>query len=520
MVFNVFESTGYDYTPLTDINQNVINQWTTWYKYNCKNRDKIDIKITIESEEAWFLSGDRELYKLEKEVVSPPFPVGCFLVLKYEESYYQIDLPKYPYMKFTRENNKINIFFPLKDLSSIGLQFWGEKKIKKASEMIYFEVQIFKIDSLEECHWIEPYPNGAKSAICLTDHADWDSVEKIKQLADLFEKYDFKFTKSIFPHSDPQGKKQEPGLDNLEFKYQVDRLYAMGTEIAYHGFSPRITPPSFEACEDRMQMMDNFNPVTWIDHGTGEYLYSREAKCENGTSLVTLLDRQKIVNYWSYMDIWENAVSDLNVWNNRNIYSGIKDIFYLTVVKKYMNIKQFAYISVSLLKNLFGGAYYRQLKYFWKPLVFQKLKHQYRALKYLHKAPTVLYDEYGEFALMSKRKYWIFDTILLNHLALQLSPSAIDKLVESNGLLIAHCYMGAQHKYGGSNCFNDDLKNPKILKEFKTNIAYISLLQQEGKIVSLTFEELRESFEKFVRTKLVRERDTWKINYSLEENHE
>jgi len=515
MIFNVFESFNHNYIYCTNIKKNMINQWTTVYKYDCKYRDKINIKIAFNVDEAWFLSGERELKKIEKEVM-PPFPVGCLLILKSDNRYYQIDLPKYPYMKFIRNKNNIDVYFSLKDISKIGLQFWGEEKIKKDLELINFEIRIFKINSIKECKWVEPYPNGAKAAICLTDHADWDSAEKLTKLVDLFEKYNFKFTKSIFPHSDFQGYKQEPGLDNKSFKNEINRLYKMGTEIAYHGLSPRVNPPTYNECLKRIETMKFYSPTTWIDHGTGSYLYSREAKFSNGVLLVDELSKSGISNYWSYMDIWENPSINLNVWTKRTFFSALQDIFNLSLIKGRMNPKQFAYICIGMFKNIFGGSKYRQLKNIWKPSIYRHLVAHVKRLNVLHANPFVIYNENGLFALNNLNENWVFDTILLNHLALQLKPKSIDNLVKQNGLLIAHCYMGAQHKYGGSNCFNNKSENPELLSRFEENIAYISSLQKQNELVTLTFEELRKNFEKFIGTKYIREKNGWIIFENIE----
>lgn len=502
---------GKDFKPVQNIEEKKINAWTSFFTTKlANNANSIKIMVSIASNEAWYLSVDRRLLPIEKEVV-PPFPVGCLLVIRQNDQFYQIDLPKYPHMKFMREEDFVSVSFVVKELSGVGLAFWGKDKVRPSDRPINLKFSIYKIDTLDECVWIEPYPNGAKSAICLTDHADWDSSEKLRQLVNLFEKYDFNFTKSIFPHSDPEGYKNEPGLDDLEFKQQVDRLSAMGTEIAYHGLSPRVNPPVYDECLHRIDAMKVYSPETWIDHGTGNYLYSRDATFSNGVGLVELMKKNAIKNYWSYMDVWENPSDNLNIWAERTLAGSLKDVWGLSMKKGKMKPKQFAYIAVGILKNIFGGSHYRQLKKMYKPSVYKKLTIHAKRLKLLHQNSFVMYDENGHFALNSTNRNWVFDTILLNHLALQLKPKAIDSLVKENGLLLAHCYMGAQHKYGGSNCFNEDSQNPKILKEFEENIVYISKLQDKGGVVTLSFEELRKSYVDFIETTMVREKSRWII---------
>lgn len=497
------------YNPIGAIDEELINEWTSSLKLVIDNEaDTIALKANIKADKIWYIDGERRLQTVENKVL-PPFPVGCWLIIEEKGNTFQIDLPKYPYMVFEKIGDEVVISFTVKDIASIGLPFWGSEKIKKDPRGIELNVTVYRLDSPKECAWVEPYPNGAKAAICLTDHADWDSSGKLEQLVDLFEKYDFKFTKSIFPHSDPQGYKQEPGLDDPEFKKQVDRLDEMGTEIAYHGLSPRVNPPSYDVCLKRIADMEIYLPRTWIDHGTGNYLFSRSALFSNGIGLVELMGEHGIRNYWSYIDIWENPANDLNVWKHRTAKTALSDVVGLLMNKGLMGLKQFVYIAVGLLKNIFGGSQYRQLKKIWKPSVFKKLTHHATKLKGLHQKPFVLYDEFGQFALNNINGIWVFDTILLNHLALQLSPEAVDSLVKDNGLLLAHCYMGAQHKYGGSNCFNQDVQKPVLLNVFEDNIAYISRLQKNGDVISLSFEELRQCYVDFVETKLVRENGEW-----------
>jgi len=489
-----------------------INEWTKEISYTIDIHHRyVKCKISIICDAAWAIDHKRDLIPINNEV-TPPFPVGCWLVCSIEEGFWQIDFPKFPHMRFVRTDKGVDVLFPIRDIDSLGIQYWGTDKITLPQKALNLSLWIYRLEALEECAWIEPYPHGAKAALCLTDHADWDGVDKMRPLNDLFERYDFRLTKSIFPHSDPQGNKREPGLDDPAFKKEIDRLKSMGSEIAYHGLSPRVNLPEFEHCLERVESMDSYRPETWIDHGTGEYLFSRQAKFDNGENLVELMAEHGIRNYWSYVDIWENSCTDLNVWSARSIIDSFYDVICLLKRKRKMSGKQFAYITVALLKNLFGGAEYRKLNKIFDRSIRKELMRHYRRLSHLHQNPTVLYGQTGLFAPYDESDLWIFDTILLNHLALQLHPDSIDKLIEENGLLIAHTYMGAQHPYGGSNCFDSDSSEPKLLKSFEGNIAYISEKQKDGQIVTLPFGELRDLYENFLKTRLIREKDRWKTS--------
>jgi hypothetical protein len=137
------------------------------------------------------------------------------------------------------------------------------------------------------------------------------------------------------------------------------------------------------------------------------------------------------------------------------------------------------------------------------------LAEAYERLRSLHEHPLGIYTLDGLPATENPDGIWIFDTLLTNHLALQLAPDAVERLTESGGVLLSHCYMGAQHPYGGSNCFDSDTEHPKLLKKFIENIEYIGELQQKKKIVTLPFMELRQHLSKLYHTNLLRDENKW-----------
>lgn len=490
-----------------------INSWTQEYTLHPDVPAEATLLAAGRAKRAWYLDAKRKLRQI-RGTITPPFPVGNWLVIENDEGLFQIDLPKFPHLELSHDGKTFRLQFPIRSRSSTGLRLWGERKIGDTEKTLTLSRRIYRLGSLEEARWIEPYPEGARAVICLTDHADWDSTDKLEKLADLFDRCDFRFTKSIFPHSDPQGRKQEPGLDDPAFRKVIDRLYEMGTEIAYHGFSPRMMPPSFEAVKKRMALMREYKPVTWIDHGTGRYLFSRVGKCKNGMDLVELLGNEGIENYWSYTDIWKNPgpSGSLNLWTNRKAMESFSDVLSLFKKKNNISAKQLAYLLVSIPKNIFGGADYRKLKQFYKPKTLNFLREKKKKLRSLHSHPFGLYDKNGIFSFAgTPDKPLVFDTILLNHLSLQISPKAIEGLIKENGVLLAHCYMGAQHRYGGSNIFDN---KDNILPEFEENIKYIDTLQKQKQVVSLSFQQLQDQMDYFNNVKILKIENNWIFEYT------
>jgi hypothetical protein len=475
--------------------------------------DRIEVTCLFYAEEAHYLSHDRKILPLSSKV-SPPFPVGCVLWLKGRGILYQIDLPKYPHLRLCKEGDKITAKFVIKDRFGSGFIFWGDDKISRSCFEKQIHIRTNRLRSLEEAVWLEPYPNGARSVICLTDHPDYDSIPKIRLLYELFSENEFRITKGVFPGSDPLAGKTEPGLDVPEYKVYIDMLYESGSEIAYHGISPRIEPPPFPECMRRIQLMSMYSPRTWIDHGCGAYLFSKDAAFKEGSDLVDVLSKAGIKNYWSYTDVWENPARHLNVWKGRRAFNAFSNFASFLWHKKPTSVPLMVYYGSSVIKNLFGPLYLRPIKNHPREMsAWKSVATHARRLKYLYENPLILYDLYGQSGMMSKENIWVFDTVLLNHLAFQLRPANIDLLCRENGLLVAHCYFGHQKsKYGTMNCFVNDGDRVTINPEFTEDVRYISEKQSKKELVTLSFHALRTVLTNFVNASLIRKSSGWEID--------
>jgi hypothetical protein len=476
--------------------------------------DRVEITCEFFAEEAYSLSHDREILPLSFKA-SPPFPVGCILWLRVGSTLCQIDLPKYPHLRLRKQGNNITAKFVIQDRFGSGLILWGEHKIGKSPVDKTIYIRANKLRSLQEAVWFEPYPNGARSVICLTDHPDYDSVPQLRLLHELFSKNNIRITKGVFPNSDSRPGDLEPGLDVPEYKHYIDLLYESGCEIAYHGLSPRTEPPSVAECSRRIELMSQYSPKTWIDHGCGAYLFSKDAVFKEGTYLVDILSKAGVENYWSYTDAWENPTRHLNVWKHRKLLSAFTNFVSFLWDKKPVNFPLMVYHFNSVLKNLLGPFHLRPI--INKPFrisVWKYVAAHSRRLKYYHENPMVLYDLNGHSAMMSNESIWVFDTVLLNHLAFQLRPANIDLLCKQNGLVLVHCYFGHQkNRFGiiNYNCFANNGKSFSLLPEFEEDIKYISELQRQKEVVTLPFSALRNALVNFVNTSLVRISSGWKI---------
>jgi hypothetical protein len=492
------------------------NFWTAQYCLNIptspEGTDRIEITCFFCAEDAYFLSHDRQIIPLSSKV-TPPFPAGCILWLKEGDMLRQVDLPKYPYLKLCKRGNTVTAKFVIQDRSGSGLILWGDHKIRRSSSEKQIHVRANRIRSLQEAVWLEPYPNGARSVICLTDHPDFDTVPKLRLLHKIFSENNIRITKGVFPDSDPVVGKTEPGLDVPEYKQYIDAMYKSGSEIAYHGLSPRIQPPSLPESLRRIEVMCRYSPKTWIDHGCGAYLFSRDAVFKEGESLVDILAKAGVENYWSYTDVWENPTQHLDVWKHRKVVCAFSNFLSFLWDKKRVSLPLMVYYGSSVLKNLLGPFHLGPI--ISKPLKMSSWKlvaaHS-RKLHYYHKSPMVLYDLNGQSSLMTNESIWVFDTVLLNHLAYQLRPANIDLLCKQNGLLLAHCYFGHQkNQYGTLNCFIGDGDGVSLIPEFIRAVKYISEKQSQRELVTLSFNALRGALMNFVNASLRKTSSGWEI---------
>lgn len=492
------------------------NFWSALYSLSLptstEDTDRIQVTCFFCAKEAYFLSHDRQILPLSSET-SPPFPVGCILFLKEGDMLCQIDLPKYPYLRLCKQGNKVTAKFVIQDRLRSGLSLWGDHKIRKSPIENQIYIRTNRLRSLQEAVWLEPYPNGACSVICLTDHPDFDTVPKLRLLGKLFSENNFRITKGVFPNSDPELGEMEPGLDVPEYKSYIDMIYESGSEIAYHGLSPRTHPPSLSECFRRIEIMNMYSPKTWIDHGCGAYLFSRDAVFKEGGCLVEILGKAGVENFWSYTDVWENPTRHLDVWKHRSLFSAFSNFFSFLWDKKRLNVPLIAYYGSSVYKNLLGPTQFRRiLNKPWRISSWEFVAAHSRRLKYYHDNPMVLYDLSGQSSLMSNQSIWVFDTILLNHLAFQLRPANIDLLCKQNGLLLAHCYFGHQkNRYGIINCFVNDGSNLSLIPEFIEDVKYISEKQSQRELITLSFNALRNALTNFVNASLTRTSSGWEI---------
>ena len=471
--------------------------------------DLARLSIRLDCDAAWYLTSDRRLSPLTG-TVDPPFPVGRFVVVQSGDGLFKYSFPWGADFRLSKVSGGVEVAVTLLDWQRCGLTLWGRGKLVAPPAKQTLPIARDRLSALSDCLWLEPYPAGARAAICLTDHADFDTVEKLHLLTDLFVRTDFRLTKSVFPKSDPVGRKCEPGLDVAEYAAVVATLYEHGTEIAYHGFGPRAPAPPVEECVRRTQALRPFRPTTWIDHGTGSYLFSRRGFLPGGRELTTFLQSYGVRNYWSYADFWENPFRDLSSWQTRPDGDVFWDLVTGARLLRSARPSQLAMLLIQGLKNSYGphriGAIRRA------PFAVgnwaDALRHRTR-LHALRAKPFVVYGLDGRDFALSHSGTWVFDTMLLNHLTVQLRPELVDRLCDDSGLLLGHSYLSCEHHYIAGNCITRSRGRLRVSQAFAQNLEHLAARQRAGDVISLSFAGLRAALTAFSRASLCRTESGW-----------
>lgn len=472
----------------------------------------VDLSVVLPRGDAWRLSSERTFERLTGRGPAV-FPAGSFLVTR-GETLWRWSLPPAVLRGYRVDGGRAVADLRLRRPDGCGLTFWGAGKLRTPPPVETVELAADRLDDLAECIWLEPFPGGAKGVLCLTDHADFDSTEKLRLLAPLAERTGFRFTKSVFPHGDPlpgRPDKSEPGLDDPAYRREVTRLHEMGVEIAYHGFSPRRDAPPLAECERRAAALAPFAPTTWIDHGTGDYLLSRQARLD-GVDLVGFLDRLGIESYWSYFDVWDNPLGDLDSWRVSRPSRLAAEGSRLLRRSRALPAAARRHCSRHVFGNLVGEHAY--LEAVGRPPAWRSALGRVPQLWRLRAGPQLLYGFDGRSPLMAPAKHWIFDTTLLNHLAVQVVPATLDRLARDSALCLAHTYLGWSPQLG-TNVFGLGAGGPdgalRVLPAFAESLEHLGGLQRRREVAAVPFRDLRASLSAFAEARIARTPQGWEL---------
>jgi hypothetical protein len=350
--------------------------------------------------------------------------------------------------------------------------------------------------------------------LCLTDHADFDSVAKTRLLADLFTSHGVRVTKSVFPKSEPSSaSKSEPGLDTPDYRREIERLHASGSEIAYHSFSPRARQPTTDECRQLASTMSGLCATTWIDHGVANYQFAFKNQLADGTVLDEFLGAFGVRNFWSYVDVADNPLllrrPRPGVFRTLRSRRGLLRYFH------QLRPRRLAYFALHQLRNMRVHTVSHAWEY-WRKANNQRpsLLAELRAARNLRDKALSIYGHQGIVPGLVPHDLWVFDTVLLNHLAIQLRPESLDALTEDSSIFIGHCYFAAQHAHALGNCFVGDRQAPRLDPEWVRTVEHLAVRQERGDLAVLSFADVRQSLSSFYNSRLLRHPQGWELRCS------
>jgi hypothetical protein len=508
----LYESTTVVHLPAIKLDALNVDYWAEFVPDDGLLRS-VTATLVIESDRTWYLDNQGRLAALSS-AATPLWPAGRFVVTARDGKLVRWEFSRFGRLRLVKQDRSVRIVAPILDRGSCGLSVWSNATWTERREKIILDVSQTFLSDLDECAWIEPYPDGARGIICLTDHADFDSPAKTRLIADHLICRDICITKSVFPAADPPSSMpwDETGLDDSQYRDSIDRLFLHGTEIAAHGFTPKRDAPPVSECKRRLELFRGYQLTTWIDHGTGDYLFSRGGSLAPGIDLPTLLEENGVRNYWSYFDVWDNPFGkDSSVLAERVGSDVFADFVDSSHGWMRTTAREAAWFALHEFRNIVGDGNdvaIRQRP--WHLAAWRRALRWYTHARRVRRAPLGIYGRDGAVFQQSLQAPWVFDTVLLNHLALQLSPPMIDRLIRTSGLLLAHCYMSCEHKYDRGNVFRRTGGRVVVDPAFQDALDYVGDRQRTADISTVSFTQLRRCLELFVAARLRRTETGWK----------
>ena len=473
----------------------------------------VTANVVIESERTWYLDDLGKLAPLSSSA-TPLWPTGRFIVTARGGRLDRWEFPRFGRLRLVRQNGSVLIEAAILDRSRCGLSVWPNAGWPQRRTKIMLEASRTALNRLEECAWIEPYPDGARAVICLTDHADFDSPEKTRLLADHLIRRGLCITKSVFPDADLPSSTpwEETGLDNADYRDSINRLFENGSEIALHGFTPKSDAPALSECKRRLERLNQYELTTWIDHGIGDYLFSRGGRLPGDVRLEDLLEENGVRNYWSYFDVWDNPFgTDLSLLAERSGFDVVPDFLHSSHGWRKTTGHEAMWFALHEFRNLVGDGNDIPIRRRpWRVAAWRQGLRWHGIARRIRQAPFGIYGRDGAVFQQSLQSPWVFDTVLLNHLALQLAPAMIDRLIQKTGLLIGHCYMACEYDRARRNVFRRIGGRVAIDPAFETALDYLSDRQRSADMSTLSFAQLRRCLDFFVRTRLRRTETGWR----------
>lgn len=381
----------------------------------------------------------------------------------------------------------------------------NERVVEGANQMVVLNEPLALLFSDKSSIEFSRSPIPFAAVACFTDHCDFDTLESLKLQRAFFKQTNIKVTKGFFlNHFSKRDDNASWEVHQQEFeKWKQD-----GHELAYHSLSQSLKNKA-ESFTDFQNFIPPLEEVpTWIDHGFQPYnfsLYRNYGKTDLAYS--TNLAEKKITNLWNYIDSGTSSLGVINQLNPNDFtlnsfYNGIKTLSFRSKASQLIkNILFHYYANEKLIHN------YKATAESFKQLVFQKkIGASFKLLKNAcsisipllkvflfwdsHKNKPYKLAKYTPLVFnhtILNNEFTIFQTLEMVDFKKSLHPKAIDKLIDENGMFIAHTYFSVPLEYHEGRMFKS---NTEIDERVNANFTYLGEKIKDQQIWNPTLNEL------------------------------
>lgn len=317
----------------------------------------------------------------------------------------------------------------------------------------------------------------ARACFVLTDHSDFDSVEKLKlflegQADNGWLGKGLKITKGVFRFGPtPNEVRKSDDLEVAEYSRLIDSLYDDGSEICPHALkhSGQLNKEAFiQGLSDLDKL---YKPKTWIDHGSYiKYCYSQNGHLNDDYHLLEAIDKLGYRSLWSFHDIALDPVLSLNYFHQEKysyaislrmilryllrgrpfisahyfrslVHKGFNDSMLASLVRYLMGSSKQMVIAVSrspgsLFRELV--AYMRRLSKFNFRRASMNVPY---SLKDINSYASPLFTEKHQSINNYRGGLFFFNTIEATHTKDVYTGGKIEELIHENGLHLGHTYI-------------------------------------------------------------------------------
>ena len=400
---------------------------------------------------------------------------------------------------------------------SKGQRFSTAQPIIKKGTQYLIEFDIYFFEEKANINIIKKslYPLGCKAAFVLTDHCDFDTIEKLELFLNGNNNNGWlnrglKITKGVFALGAKEDEtRRSDSLEDEAYKQLINKLLKDGSEIVHHALkhSGQLTSQQFH--DTFTAFAKTYNPKTWIDHGSYiKYCYSQGGKYNPDFLLIKNMKNEGYNNLWSFDDVNIDANQTLNILIDKkhfptkliqqffiNIFKGkalVAGHYFRTLIHRNYSKNifiDFLMYSMASTKNIFinlqkkKGTFLKDCKRFVTAIFnFNKFRNKenvpYTEKEVLQFALPLYLEERMPFTQYKDGDMLMFYTFETTHLTDIYNQKSLQQLINENGTHIGHTYILNNLPYINSIFLR---KNNQLILAPKW-IEFLDLLEEKIKL--------------------------------------